>query len=94
MSVNKPTNLGGGPWWLCLLCVLFIGCSTPRTNEPPAKWTSLNAGMTRQELTSLLGPPSGHSGVNGDLWRSKGWQLQVDYDKNGRARNILRSPAY
>jgi hypothetical protein len=79
---------------MTLLLMAIIGCSSPRINEPPSKWNALNAGMTREEVTTLLGQPSGHPSVNRDLWRSKGWELQVDYDQNGRARDIMRRPAH
>ena len=73
-----------------LILVAFLGCSTPKSNEPPSKWTSLNAGMSREEISKLLGPPSGHSGPSRDMWRSSGWELQVDYDQNEQAREIMR----
>ena len=74
-----------------LALLAFLGCSTLKTNDPPSKWTALNAGMTREELAEMLGPPSVHLGPSRDLWQSKGWELQVDYDQNGRAREIMRN---
>jgi hypothetical protein len=77
-----------------MFLVLFVltGCSSPKGHEAPAAWNSLNAGMTRQEISALLGQPSSHLGPAEDIWRKSGWELQVTYDQNGRARDILRRP--
>jgi hypothetical protein len=48
--------------------------------------------MTRKDLTQQLGKPA-TSSPNGDMWRSKGWELLVTYDQNDQAREILRRPA-
>ncbi len=76
-----------------LMLSILLGCSSPKASGPPAAWGGLNGGMTRQEITTIIGPPKGGSGPNRDVWRKSGWELQVDYDENGRARNIVRHPA-
>lgn len=48
--------------------------------------------MTRQEISALVGQPSSHLGPSKDVWRRSGWELQVTYDDNARARDILRRP--
>jgi outer membrane protein assembly factor BamE (lipoprotein component of BamABCDE complex) len=74
---------------LLVVCVL-IGCSSPKGNEAPEAWNNLNAGMTRQEISAMLGRPASHLGASQDTWRKGAWELQVSYDENGRARDILR----
>src|SRR5689334_5783569 len=74
-----------------LALLVLTGCSSPRTNEAPDAWNALNAGMTRQEVSTALGKPSS-LGPSKDIWRSSGWELEVTYDDNGRARDILRRP--
>jgi hypothetical protein len=75
---------------LFLLLLLLAGCLTPKGNEPPEAWNNLNAGMTREEISALIGRPASYPGASQDTWRKGGWELQVTYDENGRARDILR----
>jgi hypothetical protein len=75
-----------------LIVLAVMGCSSPAANEPPTAWNNLNAGMTKEEISGLIGKPSTHLGLDQDVWRSSGWELQVGYDQNGRARDILRRP--
>lgn len=70
--------------------VALMGCSSPKSQEAPAAWNGLNAGMTKEEISALIGRPSTHPGAAQDIWRSSGWELQVTYDENGRARELLR----
>ncbi len=76
-----------------LMLSLLIGCSSPKASGPPAAWSGLNGGMTRQEISAIIGPPQSGSGPTRDVWRKSSWELQVDYDQNGRARNIVQHPA-
>ncbi len=71
---------------------LIVGCSAPTSQGPPVDWRNVNGGMTQQEISQLIGPPSQSSAQGGDVWIKSGWQLQVDYDQYGRARNILSRP--
>ena len=75
-----------------LVLLALTGCSSPKGREAPEAWNSLNAGMTRQEVSSAVGQPATHLGPSRDVWRSSGWELEVTYDDNGRARDILRRP--
>ena len=75
-----------------IVLAVLLGCAAPQANGPPAAWNGLNGGMTRQEITALIGPPEPASIPGSDLWRSHGWELQIDYEQNGRARNIVRHP--
>lgn len=77
---------------LALVLTLMLGCSAPKSQGPPAMWRNVNGGMTQQEISRLIGPPSQSSAQGGDVWIKSGWQLQVDYDQYGRARNILSRP--
>jgi hypothetical protein len=77
---------------IILLLLAVLGCSSVKTHECPAAWNSLSGGMTKQEITGLIGPPTESSAQSGDLWRKAGWELQIDYDQYGRAKNIVRHP--
>jgi hypothetical protein len=77
---------------MLLVLLALMGCASPGGHEAPAAWNNLNAGMTKQEISAQLGKPSGHVGPDRDAWRSSGWELQVTYDENGRARDIVRHP--
>ena len=70
----------------------FFGCSSTQPQEAPVAWRSVNAGMTQQEISQLLGPPTQPSAQGGDVWIKAGWELQIDYDQYGRARNVLSRP--
>ncbi len=71
---------------------VLVGCATVKSQDPPAAWRTVNGGMTRQEISQLIGPPAQVSDRGGDIWLKAGWELQVDYDQYGRARNILSHP--
>jgi len=75
-----------------LVVVALIGCSSPKSDEAPAAWNNLNAGMTKEEISALIGRPTTHLGPAQDVWRNSGWELQVAYDENGQARDIIRRP--
>ena len=75
---------------LLFVLLLLIGCSSPKGNEPPEAWNNLNGGMTREEISAMVGRPASHLGASQNTWRKGGWELQVTYDENGRARDILR----
>jgi len=77
---------------LVLAFYALVGCSTAKPQGPPAVWRNVNGGMTQQEISKLLGPPSQPSSQGGEIWIKSGWELQVDYDQYGHARNILSHP--
>ena len=85
LSLVTPVGTG-------LLLFTLVGCSIAKPHEPPAAWRNVNGGMTQQEISQLLGPPSQPSAQGGDVWIQSGWELHVDYDQYGRARNILSRP--
>jgi hypothetical protein len=87
VRITKPWNARR---LLCLVLLLLAGCSSPKGNEPPEAWNNLNAGMTREEISAMVGRPAIHLGASQDVWRKGAWELQVTYDENGRARDILR----
>ena len=55
-------------------------------------WKAVNGGMTRTEIIELIGAPLQGSSQEKDTWTKGGWKLQVEYDHNGRARNIFSQP--
>ncbi len=75
-----------------LLLFALVGCSTVKSQEPPAAWRAVNGGMTREEISKLIGPPIQTLGQGSDTWVKGGWELRVDYDQYGRARNIFSQP--
>ncbi len=48
--------------------------------------------MTRQEISNLIGPPIQTFAQGSDTWVKAGWELRVEYDQYGRARNIFSQP--
>ncbi len=76
-----------------LLLFALLGCSTVKSQGPPAAWKAVDGGMTRQEISNLIGPPIQNSAPGSDTWVNAGWELRVEYDQYGRARNILSQPA-
>ncbi len=77
---------------LWLLLFALIGCSTVESQGPPAAWNGVNGGMTRQEISNLIGPPVQTLAQGSDTWVKAGWELRVEYDQYGRARNIFSQP--
>ena len=70
-----------------------IGCSAVKSQGPPASWKAVNGGMTRKEISSLIGAPRENPVQSSDTWVKAGWELRVEYDQYGRARNIFSQPA-
>ncbi len=75
-----------------LALFVLLGCTSVKSEGPPAAWRAINGGMTRQEISQLIGPPAHASGQGGDVWVKAGWEMHIDYDQYGRARNILSQP--
>jgi len=74
---------------LLMLAVIFLaGCST--TYVSPKAWDAAREGMTRQQIASSLGRPAFESPSH-EVWRDGHWELEVAYDENGRATNVVRS---
>ncbi len=70
----------------------LLGCSSVKEQGPPTGWNTVNGGMTREEISKLIGPPTQTSAAGRDIWVRSGWQLEIGYDEYGRARNILSQP--
>ncbi len=77
---------------LGLFLVVLAGCASVKAQGPPPAWRTVNGGMTRQEISQLIGPPAQASDGRGDIWVKAGWELKVEYDQYGRAMNILSRP--
>ncbi len=77
---------------LAVILLTLVGCSTIKPQQPPDAWQGVNGGMTREEISHLIGSPTRISAQGGDLWVKAGWELQIDYDQYGRARNIFSQP--
>jgi hypothetical protein len=75
---------------LMLAAVCFAGCSSTKTQTSPKAWEAVAEGMMRREIVTRIGPPAAGSPFN-DLWRNDGWELRVDFDRGGRATNVVRT---
>jgi hypothetical protein len=93
VSLVKPTMLHFKILPGVLFLLALVGCSSAKPHEPPAAWRMVNGGMTRQEISRLIGPPVETLVRGSDLWVKAGWELHVEYDQYGRARNILSQPS-
>jgi hypothetical protein len=58
------------------------------TSNPPYQWLAVTNGETRQQLTQILGAPTGQSISNVDLWQKGNGTLRVTYNENGYATNV------
>lgn len=87
---------------ICFSASGFIGgliamLTTPRWQTPwykgiasPSAWRYVKPGVSRQELLSQLGQPIVQSPHGEDVWREGDWELQVRYDENDQALEIIR----
>ena len=74
---------------LALLAAGWLSAGCVSTRQPPEGWRHVDAGMTRAEITAAIGHPQSPGLGPRDFWRSGDWELQVTYDRYGRATRVL-----
>ncbi len=69
---------------------------TPVQNEGPSaeevatwpeKWCTVQPGVTKQELLTVMGPPT-EDGAEGSSWDAFGYQFNAFYDETGKVRQL------